>query len=119
MVSFETAKALKAAGFPQPETVERGQHWYSCGFKSFTITDDFKTGIAPEKWFACYPYFAPTAIDILKEIPGCHLVYRKEGEMWQVASMALDMHYGALEYSKDANPHEAAAKAYFETKKAK
>ena len=30
LVSFETAKALKAAGFPQPEP-EFGQFWYSLG----------------------------------------------------------------------------------------
>lgn len=70
IVSKQTAIALREAGFPQPTTVMHGQVWYSCYANPLYI-DSFihKTGVPPYEWFACYPAYAPTADEILQQIP--------------------------------------------------
>ena len=93
-VSFETAKRLKAAGFPQPETVQEGQFWYSCIVRKTRerelryINQFDRTGILPTEFFACYPYFAPTATDILAALFPAEIQFQISA--MQVLQMALD-----------------------------
>lgn len=81
IVSFETAKRLRDAGFPQPETVELGQFWYSAG-ELWLIQAPFRTGIHPFKWFASYPAYAPELTEMLKELPTHNLVFRHDKKEW-------------------------------------
>lgn len=117
MLSFETAKRLREAGFPQPETVEDGQFWYSCGQRLWFIQSPYKMGIAPERWFECYPYFAPTAADIMKEIHrlvGQVILLCFDGGEWIVRR---DIGLPELEDMTIAHypdPDEAAVNAFFE-----
>jgi hypothetical protein len=68
ILSYETARALKEAGFPQPETVELFQTWNN-GRAIFFVDQTCRTGIAPEKFFESYPVYSPTADDILPLLP--------------------------------------------------
>lgn len=61
-VTFETAKRLEAAGFPQPER-RRFEFWYTKDGYITPLAIDLKDGVAP-----MWCYFAPTATDILKEL---------------------------------------------------
>jgi len=95
-VTFETAKRLKEAGFPQPEP-EFGQVWYS------------PNGAIRVIYIKTYDLvFAPSATDILKEIPFfgslSFEVYetRFEFRVWE----------GLKLIAKNENPHEAAALAW-------
>lgn len=82
IVSFETAKRLEKAGFPQPSTVELGDAWYSCRKECFIISEGLKTGISPLSWFSCYPYFAPSATDILLLMPDHTMLCRANNDMF-------------------------------------
>lgn len=88
VVSFETAKRLKEAGFPQPEP-EVGQFWYR-KHPSLAITLEFAQSVEPDenggsrfytlwvgtedtggKFYDCKKHdliFAPTSTDILREL---------------------------------------------------
>ena len=85
-ISFETALALKEAGFPQPQP-DVGQFWYRVGLKGeklalFFIREVDYEGYCREiivnskewsEWHKDNFYihiFAPTLADILKQLPG-------------------------------------------------
>lgn len=85
VVFLETAKRLGKAGFPQPP--------------KYGIT----TRDIPE-------WHAPTATDILKEIPGWNLAYTKAFKWvvyWDAPGLAEP-----IQFSHE-NPAEAAAQAWF------
>ena len=117
-VSFETASRLKAAGFPQPETVQEGQFWYSCIVRKTRerelryINQFDRTGILPTEFFACYPYFAPTATDILAQL-GDNYNLTICSQFFRVEQMKAD-EYFVINYWQSDNPAEAAALAWLE-----
>lgn len=118
VVSFETAKALKAGGFPQPQIVIDKSFWYGCRKELFTINETAgnKVGISPYEWFACYPYYAPSATDILRELDGAKLIFDKENGVFECFE---DDHYDnviAWIFSSK-NPAEACALAWLEFNK--
>jgi hypothetical protein len=80
VVSFETAKKLKEAGFPQPEPAF-GQVWYESAGSPIIVTSGWEAGFAfvgPRSAMTQTTYmkrfqeqngvFAPTATDILRQI---------------------------------------------------
>jgi hypothetical protein len=84
-VSFETAKKLKEAGFPQPSEVDRANRWRlfyleevddQSGYGPYSADriEDMRTFDDPGEVVA----YAPTAIELLPE--GWRL--EKEGEEW-------------------------------------
>ena len=121
VVSFETAKALKEAGFPQPQ-LEPGQLWYiDCYLVIFLgkrddgiwIVFDFEyhevASVPPKN--LC---FAPNAPDVLQEIylESAGLVSSEYGYM--VMDMFTDC---PTTYGKhESNAAEAAASAYLKLK---
>lgn len=114
-VSFETAKRLKEAGFPQP-VPEFGQFWYApngviCVMWGNGVFDgEARVMIANGNTIYIKTYdivFAPTATDILKEIPFVSLSFevyetRFEFRVWE----------GLKLIAKHENPHDAAALAW-------
>ena len=117
-VSFETAKRLFETGFPQPETVQEGQFWYSCIVRKTRerelryINQFDRTGILPTEFFACYPYFAPTATDILAQL-GDNYNLTICSQFFRVEQMKAD-EYFVINYWQSDNPAEAAALAWLE-----
>ena len=105
-VTAQTATALRDAGFPQPETVEHAQSWYSCRDELFIIDQKcHHTGISPGLWFACRPAFAPTATDILRELGlGYGLYVSESGNTFVCRELSTIW--------TDENPAEACAKAW-------
>jgi hypothetical protein len=113
-VTFETAKRLKEAGFPQPVPKD-GQFWYrpSGGIGYIDIVDSdgeiyalLNGEVKGVKGFDS-AIFAPAATDILKEIPFVSLSFevyetRFEFRVWE----------GLKLIAKHENPHEAAALAW-------
>ena len=135
VVTLETAKRLKQAGFPQPE-FEPGQIWYrknkeeqierqyivknwlanrifavECAtgylYKDVVFNSKDLTGHNYAMWSKSL-VFAPTATDILREMPGAILVlenYGSQGKVWEVwknGGLIADLE----------NPAEAAAFAW-------
>jgi len=116
IVSFETAKRLKEAGFPQPEHKSQGQVWYSgghyaiyvaageflrCGFVSkkgenFETLFDRRARMKIEN-----EIFAPTATDILRLLPDNDFYF--DGKHFAFS--------GDMEQGSD-NPAEVAAAAW-------
>lgn len=95
IVSFETAKRLANAGFPKPAP-DYGQTWYTHYGCPGSVTD-------LSKWSDNGEVFAPTATDILRELPNWSICYTASG--W--ACFFDDF---IIEHS---NPAEAAARAWF------
>lgn len=107
VVTFETAKKLKEAGFPQP-AFERGQIWCNSANYSLLITNvvpgqlmDYHVGsvhfedrYADDDWI-----FAPSATDILQQLPSHLSLNYDTGEFW-------------CGEEKDWNPAEACAAAW-------
>lgn len=119
MLSFETAKRLREAGFPQPETVEDGQFWYSCGQRLWFIQTPHKMGIAPEKWFGCYPYFAPTAADIMRQLSDAHFYIGAEGNGFSCDIRIYEARLSVIRTIVGEDLDEVAAEAWFKKQKAK
>lgn len=138
MVSFETAKALRVAGFPQP-SVQIGQVWYN-NLKCMSVVvkyygNDFSDG----KHFggcslvdgssgndfseadirsACF--FAPTATDILRELPNKILFWKYENIFVCGVQVVGDNDYYTIQFEtvyKHENPAEACALAWLEKNK--
>lgn len=109
VISYETAKRLKEAGF-NPKGLAVGQVWYN-GFGAPSVIvrnlgDEFSTG--ETHWNGCSLengetgndfsesriinncFFAPTATDILKELPGHTIHYKSKGSTWVVWSYEPD-----------------------------
>lgn len=136
--TFETAKALKDAGFPQPEP-EAGQVWYA-RHETFIFLGRISSGA----WTVCsvdydevqniYPndmVFAPTATDLLLDLPeDTHLyVADVDGERFFVPSLFEFVENETIKYDDglmagwdisepDTNPAEACAAAWLALSKA-
>ena len=120
IVTFETAKRLKEAGFPQPMP-EAGQVWYAndvnmrvsivhVGGRAVNHVNQGYMLIynTPIREFKTDCVFAPTATDILREMPGTILVlenYGSQGKAWELWKN------GGL-ISELGDPAEAAALAW-------
>lgn len=126
---FETAVKLKEQGLPQP-TPEAGQFWYNPDFGLFVVgrmsfVDGkfrsifyFETGKVYEKEEASFSdcVFAPTACDILRELPE-HCLF-KDGS---TCEGFVCYKIGNFPHGKQChdNPAEAAALAWLENEAAK
>lgn len=113
ILSFETAKRLKDAGFPQPE-FRTGQFWFHGGtgglYFGQYVYDDLALKliqVGGHDWFEWDRekvdniVFAPTATDILRQLGGLFDLSFDCGEFW-------------CRDEKDFNPAEAAAAAWLE-----
>jgi len=109
MLSFKTAKRLKKAGFQQPD-LELGQIWY----------DDFggpRVSIREQKsgdWlvFNGALYFAPTATDILKQLPEGILLHRNHNDGFTVSEPLWGE--TGLQAESHPNADEACALAWLQ-----
>ena len=119
IVSFETAKRLKAAGFPQGGWKE-GIAIYSSTGETFIIGED--VGSSLNGWTVCSPssiectdIFAPSATDILPHLGIAHrLVYAVSGWWCDIIEELPDDTDGfrVIEAFNDETPAEAAAAAW-------
>lgn len=131
-VNYETAVRLKEAGFPQPEP-ESGQFWYlPTGANRYGIFCCYGVDVSEKmplylfatsikkdifyirqtaKWQDQMDncFFAPTAADILRELPVgfCIVNFGKFG---------FGAEFEKHEYIRDQNPPEAAAQAFLNLK---
>lgn len=145
LVTFETAKRLKEAGFPQPD-FQPMQFWYDDGIKGisqFRIYIVLHVGRFPAGQpaplmheiceephgqmygthanFGEYQYiaFAPTATDILEQLPGYEIGYFPTAkEMWSLpGEWSISDLEGKCPVCEHTNPAEAAAAAWLELNK--
>lgn len=125
-VTFETAVRLKEAGFPQP-TPEAGQWWYNPDIGIF-LTGKLSpydgrerhiyypdTGNVFFKNQVLFPdcVFAPTATDILREMPaneGVSISFGDDGMFWVERRIYYQEPQTVI--SVQINPAEAAASAW-------
>lgn len=111
----ETARALEAAGFPQPEP-EPGQVWYNTFGTPYVILSviapgvllavDMKQEVMRNRYMRVN-CFAPTAADVLRELPeGSKISWwnDSEGAEWECESDSLFYHSNS--------PAEACAAAW-------
>lgn len=119
ILSYETSVLLKEAGFPQPKP-EPGQFWYtSAGLlcwiarkelgNTFVLCDT--TGTAFRTLYIEFSkdlLFAPTATDILRELPSYGIFFSAHTKQWFVEYDEM-----AITYNKH-NPAEAAAEAWLQ-----
>lgn len=116
IVTFETAKRLKDAGFPQPEPAT-GQIWYGPKDKTaylinevshktiyFIALGDYGNEEILEAKHLYLFVFAPTATDILRELQYADLTFRS-GKFRVTLEHIISSH---------DNPAEAAAVAWLE-----
>ncbi len=122
VVSFETAKALREAGFPQANPTQ-GQFWYDDKKRMFVICAVNKKsvdgmwigrGTAFKSQMSDADIFAPTATDIMKEL-GRHFSMSIDYIGWIVRHHDLSEH-GVGRHVHE-NPAEACALAWLEMKK--
>lgn len=132
VTKFSTAFALKEAGFPQPEPAF-GQIWYDeegTAMLVFSKTGDFVTDdgtvfCAPDTLpsmvsmpgLFSHLYSAPTAADILRELPDYALAYDSESEEPYFYCFDTLRRNPSQYPTKHTNPAEACAVEYLETKK--
>lgn len=110
-VTFETARRLAEAGYPQPKKPQIGQTWI------FSFLPDTALMIGsqiegPIPWhglFHATETFLPTATDILAHLPGWYLTF-SNGE-W--ACLSFDDEGSAPDSFVNDNPAEACAEAWF------
>jgi hypothetical protein len=108
IVSFETAKALKGSGFPQPAP-EFGQFWYSPN-GARQVMHELNNPAAVADYFARKGHvFAPTATDLLRKLP-CHQL--DFGTYGEGEFVLCD---GVYTISGHANPAEACAVAWLKS----
>ena len=139
IVSFETAKRLKEAGFPQPEEFSVGDWWWA-----MIVRDEHSEFSYPynERFFlrACvekgrlevvvqtngcgvsleedYCYFAPTATDILVRLPDLTALYKWRHEnVWCVDYQTQDPPLLTGTPHRHKNPAEACAEAWLKLNK--
>ncbi len=117
IVTLETAKALKAAGFPQPEPKE-GQIWYGLIQRQeqplFIIFDgdffvDRYGNCYGKEAFENWGTFAPTATDILRQL-GFSSMLEPISQGWMCT-------FRGYPYLHKENAAEASAKAFLESAK--
>lgn len=107
-VSFETAKRLKEAGFPQPD-YEFGQLWYSEDERQQAFVGTGQMELLRQHYVGKM-VFAPTATDILEQL-GEYWTLRKRGAgNWIVAEQSHEERM--VSHKIHASPHEAAALAW-------
>jgi hypothetical protein len=120
VVTFETAKRLKDAGFPQPEP-KAGQGWYDpdfglflCGKRCLVYNRQrnifyLDTGHTLNKQITLFQecVFAPTATDILRQISGVMLFDKGKAEMWIMLN-----HDDKYFVFHEGDPAELAARAW-------
>lgn len=139
-VTFETAKALRDAGFPQPEFAIR-QTWYAYlypeiwpygtefyiantnAMRFITISEDrlATTGVQDSsrqgEIYGGSVVFAPQAHDILAELESDFDISCLQDKTWMVICRNAADQLTPIAYFTDPNPHEAAAKAYLQLHK--
>lgn len=125
VTTSETAKTLAENGFPQP-TPEFGQVWYLSGKPHVCIGHEgggiynFRSQEGMEERTAVnYPtyFFAPTATDILEQLPGWAITKGGSMKVWSVwlplfeppESDEMEFHL--------RNPAEAGAEAWLKLNK--
>lgn len=113
-VTFETAKALRDAGFPQPESVAKGQYWYSANggedmlFSVVSFLEETTKTVKKKGWI-----FAPQAHDVLEQLGWeFYLLFDQTAPQWICNQPSNEVGIWT-----DKNPHEAAAKAYLQLHK--
>ena len=118
ITTFETAVRLKEAGFPQP-TPQPGQFWYDGDKELYVIYCDespyiHAVFIGDDHAGFCekqneYDVLAPTATDILREMPGFCICYLDNGnsEGWTTLN-----YYKEYCTFNAKSPAEAAAEAW-------
>lgn len=104
-VTFETAKRLAEAGFPQPSP-DYGQTWYTHDGSPGSVT-------SLSKWSDNGEVFAPAATDILRELPGWNLCYDTVIGWHVWFDDVAEWDYCEPPFFKHENPAEAAAQAWF------
>lgn len=124
--TFETAKRLKDARFPQPEP-EVGQVWYFQRYLQGTArhwAPLIRVGVSKPFWMPMDGgnlegdlknlVFAPTAADILRQLPGADLSF-SEGDKYAKGGFdAVDTQYQERQTAWDeTNAAEALAKLWF------
>lgn len=122
VVTPETARKLKEAGFPQPVKVECGEIWYSANDKAFVIichsarsavigwtglTSSITGTLQLTALQSCT--FAPTATDILSDLGNDYHIGMLDG----VFVSGLHQ-FGQSDLQFNYNPAEAAASAWLE-----
>ena len=117
IVSFETAKRLKEAGFPKPRPDE-GQIWYNAAGIMYVITYSYgktcdyvvrgSNNVWLERGLNDGEVFGPTATDIMQHLPGWSLMFTETG--W--ICFPSKYWFGKPDFSS-SNPAEAAAEAWF------
>lgn len=113
-VSPDTAIRLRAAGFPQPAP-EYGQRWYYIeDADNCSVLTVFEGTYFPEGILNQY-VFAPTAIDILYELPDFAMYFNGLGYGANGFHVFDTLRRKADQYpTHHGNPAEAAALAWFE-----
>lgn len=116
IVSFETAKKLKDAGFPQLTNDIHFRAWYvdgelcvsMLGYMAMTFFIPMSFVDKPFVWDQSKGndkiIFAPTATDIMRQMPGLPLVY--DGPNFGISG----------DWYSNLNPAELMAERYLETK---
>lgn len=112
IVSFETAKKLKEAGFPQPEISDCFLYATLRGYsvlclKAFRKTVIVGGGNGVLKDFL----FAPTATDILRQMPGVYLCVN-EKSLWRAEWAGVSCYDNTQPIAIGENPAEVAAAAW-------
>lgn len=115
-VTFETARKLKDADFPQPEPMP-GQVWYADNSLKVFVSKVNAGSISGHSEYPCariedtitaVDIFAPTATDIMLRLPGWSLSF--ENGIW-ICSIQEDEF--VLAEFRNSNPAEAAVEAFF------
>jgi len=102
VVTFETAKRLKEAGFPQPKFYNSWQYYYTIS-GLLIVPGGGSPALVSET-------LAPSSTDILKKLGGiCELSFRNTLSQWQVSWVQNQFN---TEYFNHDNPAEACAAAW-------
>lgn len=113
IVSFETAKKIKEAGFPQPHPGDF-QFWYVEDNKNkWEVTVIVKCGGIQEAILNVYGsrIFAPTATDILRLLPGVYLCVNDKS-IWRAEWAGVSCYDNDPPLAKGEAPAEVAAVAW-------
>lgn len=129
IISFEIAKELKEAGFPQPEP-QVGQVWYGLITGPSVINMIITEAVHNQRFldsfgnwhrresFDRFGTYAPTVEDILKELPDHQLCYSVSGFFWcQKPDYLGSAMIGYSSHSKAGSLVEACAMEWIKQKK--